>query len=537
MSRPPSRRQFLRTSFAAGSSLLLGGCATAASGPFDLLLLGGTLIDGTGSAAQVADVGIRGDRIVAIGSLTAASATRVLDVRGLVVAPGFLDVHAHSDLRRQPLAVSKVLQGVTMDVCGPDGSSPFPTPSSVGDDGGRSRCDTFVDWAAQHGPIAIDIGCYVGHGTVRQRVLGPVTRAPNADELGAMRDLVRQALEQGALGISSGLEYFPGNVAATAELIELCREAARLDRPYVTHIRNEDDRLLEAVDEAIAIAQRSGAPLLLSHLKVGGRPNWHKLDALLGKIAAARASGLDVHADCYPYEAWATSLSTNYPAWAKEGGQFVARLQDPGERERMRAETEAAVAANGGWDVLMLGNGLAAADLELQGLRLDAAAGKRGVEPFALACDLLTRGNVSILGFGIDAAQMQVILAQPWCMVASDGSATTASGRTGHPRSFGTFPRVLRLFVRERAVLSPEEAIRKMTSLPAAVLQQRDRGALAPGKLASIVVFDPTAITDHADWLEPQRYATGVVHLCVRGQLVVADGGRTDVRPGRVVRA
>ncbi|MBL9075910.1 MAG: D-aminoacylase [Planctomycetes bacterium] len=530
-----TRRAFLRGALAAAPTFAFAphGWPRARGAPFDLVLRGGTVVDGTGAPGRPADVAIRGDRIAEVGDIGSVEAARVIDVRGLVVAPGFVDAHAHSDLRRQPTAASKVLQGVTIDVCGPDGGSPFPDAADA-DEPKERACADFAAWRQQHGAIAIDIGAYVGHGTVRQHVLGPVGRAPSGDELAAMRRLLATAFEQGALGLSSGLEYFPGNAAATDELVQLCKVAAAHDRPYVTHIRNEDDRVVEAVDEAIAIARRSGAPLLVSHLKIGGSANWPKLEAVLARIEAARKDH-EVHADCYPYDAWHTSLATNFPAWSKEGGRFVERLQDPAERERMRAETEAAVAANGGWGTLMLGNGLAAVDRDLLGQRLDAAARERSVEPFQLACDLLTRGNVSILGFGIREDQMDTILCQPWCLVASDGSAAVASGRTGHPRSFGTFPRVFRRHVRELGRLSVEEAVRKMTSLPATVLRLADRGTIAAGRLASLVAFDAAAFTDRATWLEPQRYAEGVRFLVVNGAVAVDAGTPTGVRAGRVV--
>ena len=545
MPHHPTRRQFLQASVAAASSLATSGCVSSFAPPpqLDVLLRGGTVLDGTGGPGRILDVGIRGDRIASVGRLESAAATRVIEARGLVVAPGFLDVHAHSDLRRHPRAQSKVAQGVTFDVCGPDGGSQFPSREPEEKDGEKGdaaplrSCDSHATWAQQHGPIAIDIGSYVGHGTVRQRVLGPVGRAPTTDEIAAMQDLIREALEQGAMGLSSGLEYFPGNSSTTAELIALCKVAARFDRPYVTHIRNEDDTVLEAVDEAIEISRRSGASLLISHLKIGGARNWPKLDAMLGRIEAARAEGLEVRADCYPYEAWSTSLSTNYPAWAKEGGQFTARLKDPAERAHMQKETEQSVAAGGGWGSLMLGNGLSRADLDLLGKRIDAAAQERGVAPFELACDLLTRGSVSILGFGIDEAQMDRLLTQPWCLVASDGSAVPATGRTGHPRSFGTFPKVIRRHVREQKLLSLEEAVRKMTSLPAQALRQKDRGTLAEGLLANVVVFDAERFTDRATWLDPQRYAEGVQYLLVNGALVVDGGAQTDARAGRVIGA
>ncbi len=522
-----SRRAFLRQAVVLGSA---AACTPGLRGPtpvFDLLVRGGTVADGTRAAPFQADIGIAAGRIAAIGRLEGATALRELDAAGLLVAPGFVDAHAHSDLRRNPRAQSKLLQGVTMDVTGPDGGSAFPT----------AHCADFAAWRGQHGPVSIGIGSYIGHGTVREAVLGQALRVPDGGELVRMQGLVAAALEQGALGLSSGLEYFPGNQASTDELVALCEVAARFGRPYVTHIRNEDDELLEAVTEAIAIARRSGATLLLSHLKVGGKPNWPKIDALLELVERARAEGLDVWADRYPYEAWATSLSANYPGWAKEGGRFVARLQDPAERERMRGETERAVAGNGGWGVLMLSSGLGAEDRELAGMRLDAAATMRGMEPYALACELLTRGNVGILGFGMSEANMDRILVQPWCLVASDGSAVPRSGRNGHPRSFGTFPRAWRRYVREQRSVTPEAMVRKMAALPAAVLRLGDRGVLAVGARADLVAFDPAAFTDRATWLEPQEYAEGVRLVLVGGAPAVLDGAPTGALAGQVVTA
>ena len=537
-----SRRTFLKQSLLAGSAAAiapLGGCRSSALAPqLDLVLRGGTILDGTGKAAFVADIGIRGDRIAAIGSI-ASGDYRVLDASGLCVAPGFIDVHAHTDLRRQPKGPSKVYQVVTTDITGPDGGSPLPR-QLVADDAklvtDAVACASYDAWAAEHGPIAINIGSYVGHGTVRRLVLGNDGRSPSAKELQVMQSLIEQALEQGAMGLSSGLEYFPGNMTATDELVQLCSIAARFDRPYVTHIRNEDDQLLEAIDEAIEIARRAKTSLLISHAKVGGKPNWDKLEPMLERIEAAQSRGLEVRCDRYPYEAWSTSLSTNYPGWSKEGGHFVDRLKDPAERSRMRAETEQAVMANGGWGTLMLGGGLAEQDQLLAGRRIDAIATERGVEPFELACELLTRGNVSILGFGMSEANMDHIMVQPYCMVASDGSAVTAGRGGSHPRSFGTFPRAWRRYVRERKLLSAEEMVRKMTSLPAAALRMPERGILALGKIADVVAFDADRLTDRATYLKPQQYAEGVEYLVVNGKLVVDGGKQLPAMPGRIVR-
>ncbi|MFT4844431.1 MAG: N-acyl-D-amino-acid deacylase [Planctomycetota bacterium] len=542
MARTSSRRTFLKQSLIASSAAAmapLGACRSVApASQLDLVLRGGTIVDGTGKAGFVADIGMRGDRIVVIGAIPGGD-HRVVDASGLVVAPGFIDVHAHTDLRRQPKGPSKVYQGVTTDITGPDGGSRLPRRLSddestlVADAG---ACASYDAWAAEHGAIAMNIGSYVGHGTVRRLVLGNDGRAPTAKELQVMQSLIEQALEQGAMGLSSGLEYFPGNMTATDELVQLCAVAAKFDRPYVTHIRNEDDQLLEAIDEAIEIARRAKTSLLISHAKVGGKPNWHKVEPMLERIEQARREGLEVRCDRYPYEAWSTSLSTNFPGWSKEGGHFIKRLQDPAERSRMRAETEQAVAANGGWGTLMLGGGLAEQDKVLAGRRIDEIATERGVEPFELACELLTRGNVSILGFGMSEANMDHIMVQPYCMVASDGSAVTAGRGGSHPRSFGTFPRAWRRYVRERKLLSAEEMVRKMTSLPAQALRMTERGTLAPGMIADVVAFDADRFTDRATYLKPQQYAEGVAYLVVNGSLVVAGGKQVPAMPGRIVR-
>ncbi len=542
MSRPCSRRTFLECSLLTGTTAALAplaACVGTSTSELDLGITGGTIVDGTGRPGFVGDIGVRDGRIVAVGARGTGKARRVIDATGLIVAPGFVDIHAHSDLRRHPRAQSKLFQGVTLDVVGPDGGSPFPSRRDGATDGiaaAANQCTSCDAWASEHGPIAIGVGSYVGHGTLRELVLGPVGRAPDEHELKVMQDLVEQAFEQGALGLSSGLEYFPGNMSATDELVALCKVAARFDRPYVTHIRNEDDHLLQAVDEAIEICRRSGTSLVLSHLKVGGPRNWHKIDALIERIEGARREGLEVRCDRYPYEAWSTSLATNFPGWAKEGGGFVGRLQDPAERARMRTETEEAVAANGGWGTLMLSGGLSSQDRDLLGRRIDEVAAARNVEPFELACELLTRGRVSILGFGMSEANMDRILTLPWCMIASDGSAVAASRTGGHPRSFGTFPRAFRRYVRELRLLTLEEFVRKATSLPATALRLTDRGVLAPGKVADIVVFDHDRYTDQATWLEPQRYAQGVEHLLVNGVAAVDRGQPTGLMAGRVVR-
>ena len=536
----PSRRDFLRHAavFASAGGLAPGLTPHLFRGRrLDVVIRGGMLIDGSGTPAVRADLGITGGRISRIGQLGNEAAGRVIDATGLVVAPGFIDVHAHTNLIGNPRGQSKVYQGVTLDLTGPDGGSSFPNrvdgPGLVTD---ADQCSSFRAWKERHGDIAMNIGSYVGHGTVRNLVLGPVQRPPTDRELGVMQDLVRQAMEEGAIGLSSGLEYNPSGFAETEEIIALAKVAAEYGRPYGTHMRSEDRLLVESTEESIRICRESGAPLLITHMKVGGRPNWSKIDALIETVERARADGLNVHCDRYPYEAWSTSLSINFPGWSKEGGRFRERLQDPQQRIRMKAETLESVEANGGWGALMISGGVRGSDRELIGQRVNEVAEEKGVDSYDLACDLLARGSVSIIGFGMSEENTERIIALPYCMIASDGSAMVASDTPGgHPRSFGTFPRAIRRYVRERKLVSLEEMIRKMTSLPAAVFNLQDRGILAEDKVADVVVFDPDTIADESTYIEARKYATGIEYLLVNGKIAVDQGRQTEAAAGTVV--
>ena len=538
----PSRREFLRRAAVFASA---GGLSPTLAPLFlrdkrlDIVIRGGMLIDGSGKPAVRADLGITGGRITRIGQLGGEAAGRVIDATGLVVAPGFIDVHAHTNLIGNPRGQSKVYQGVTLDLTGPDGGSAFPNRvdgSGLVTDAGQ--CSSFRAWKARHGDIAMNIGSYVGHGTVRNLVLGPVQRPPTEKELGVMQDLVRQAMEEGAIGLSSGLEYNPAGFAETEEIIALAKVAGEYGRPYGTHMRSEDQFLLESTEESIRICRESGAPLLITHMKVGGRPNWDKIDALIELVENARTEGLNVHCDRYPYEAWSTSLSINFPGWSKEGGRFSERLRDPQERARMKAETLESVESNGGWGALMISGGVRGANRSLIGKRVDAVAKERDVDTYELACDLLAAGSVSIIGFGMSEENTERIIALPYCMIASDGSAMVASDNPGgHPRSFGTFPRAIRRYVRERKLVSLEEMVRKMTSLPAAVFNLPDRGVLAEDKIADVVVFDADAIADESTYIEPRKYATGIEYLLVNGELALDGGRQTEIAAGSVVGA
>ena len=524
-----------RRSFLCGAAALAASCRIRPSLrelDFDALLLGGTLVDGTGAARRRADVALYDGRIVEIGALAGRSAALVIECEGSVIAPGFIDVHAHSNLRRHPGAESKLHQGVTLDVTGPDGGSAFP-----GEEGEGLR--RFSDWRAQYRDTehAIHLASYVGHGSVRRSVLGHERRAPSASELDHMRELVRQSLSDGAVGLSSGLEYSPDGFASTDEVVALAEVAAEFGAVYATHVRNEDSEVLRAAEEAIEIARRAGCPLLLTHLKAAGAPNWPQLEQIIERAEAAREAGVEVWADRYPYLAYSTGLSFFFPPWAHADGELASRAGDPAQREAMRAETEAKVEANGGWESLELVGGLEPAFAELLGTRLDAAARELGREPYSLACELIAGGSPpSFVGYGMSAENTARVLSLPWCMVASDGSAESAGARPmSHPRSFGSFPRVLRQYVREEGLLTLEQAVHKMTALPAQVMGFPDRGRVAVGAHADLVVFDPARITDHATYLEPRRYAEGVEWMFVAGELVIGRERRLPARPGRIV--
>ena len=351
MTSAKPRREFLRRAAVVGLGIFLSPpIRWARAQQLDIIVRGGSVVDGLGNRPFTADIGVLGERIVAIGALESESAARTIDARGLTVGPGFIDVHAHTNLLQHPKAQSKIYQGVTLDVTGPDGGSAFPRAAESGEMVG------FREWADQHRatPIAMNVSSYVGHGTIRRLVLGYSPRAPNPSELATMQDLAREAMEAGAVGLSSGLEYDPASYATTEEVVALAKIAADYGGIYATHQRHEDEKVLESTEEAIRIQRESGARLLLTHLKLSGSPNWPKVDRLIEQIENARAEGLDVHCNRYPYIAYQTGLSIFYPGWAKENDTFQESLADPARRAEMKPEVVSMVESNGGWESLMI---------------------------------------------------------------------------------------------------------------------------------------------------------------------------------------
>lgn len=533
----PSRRRFVATGVAALAGIACAPAVAAARAEYDLVVRGGTVFDGTGAPGVEADVAIANGRIAAVGPRLARGREE-LDARGRAVAPGFVDVHSHGDgsLEADPRVESVIRQGITTMVVGADGGSRF--------DGSERR--SFTAWADAYdalrpGPNA---AAMIGLGTVRGAVVGQDDRPATADEIARMRALVARALAEGACGASSGLEYTPGAFASAAELSTVCAPLAPLRRPYMTHMRNEDDRLVEAVDEAIAVARGAGAPLQISHLKTQGPRNWPKLDVVFARIEGARAAGLDVAFDRYPYLAYSTGLTNLFPVWSRDGGTtaFLARVVAPETAARIREETLAKVELIGGWDNVQISSVRAAADRAAEGKRLGAYARLVGGEPYDVTVGLLQRngGSVGMLGFAMSEANLERILRHPLGMVCTDGGGFAADGpaRRGspHPRGIGSFPRVLARYVRERGTLTLEQAIHKMTAYPAERVRLADRGRIAPGMAGDVVVFDPARIADTATFEQPFQYPVGVDAVIVNGAFALRDGQRAAVGSGRALR-
>jgi len=561
--RPPTpitRRRFLGESSALCALALVGG-APAIHLPgrksYDLIIRNGTLFDGTLTAPIEADLAVSGGRIAAVGRNLGSDARLVIDARGLAVAPGFIDIHSHADgsMFDDPNVESVVREGITTVIVGQDGSSRAPRRTSSGgadslEDGdeGRRAYRTVGDVlnAIEELPSAVNVASMVGLGTVRHAVVGDDDRPATADELAQMTALVEASLASGACGASSGLEYTPGMFAPRDELIALCKPLARRGLPYATHMRNEDDRVLESIDESIAVVRGAGCPLEISHLKTQGKRNWGKIDDAFRRIADARKAGLDVTFDRYPYIAYQTGLSNLFPKWSKDGGTsaFIARLSQADLRPRLRKEVLAKVDLIGGWDNVMISGVSNDDDSSAEGQRLGTYAKSLGRDPYDVAEGLLTRshGGVGMVGFAMSEQNVARFLAHPLCMVCSDGGAYAIEGpaRDGHPhpRALGTFPRVLGKYVREDKVLTLEQAIHKMSGAPAARLKLADRGHLKKDFAADVVVFDPATVADRATFADPYQYPVGISVVVVNGQVALRDGERTDTerRSGKALR-
>ena len=525
---------------------------------FDLKLEGGQVLDGTGAPARRADLGITGDRIAAIGDLSRERAGRTLDARALTVTPGFIDVHSHSDWRLwgNRRAESKIRQGVTTEVVGNCGFSPAPVSDEFRDDlrgfalylppGMDFTWRTMRDYLRRYedGGVALNVVQLVGHGTLRIAAMGFARRPPTAREQAHMERLMDESMAGGAAGLATGLIYAPGSFAATDEIVGIARRAGARGGFYASHIRGEGATLLEAVREAIQVGREGGLPVQVSHIKAAGRAHWGRVPEALALIDAARAEGLDVRADVYPYTASSTTLRTLLPDWALEGGieTMLRRLADPAARARIRAELSSGsgILTRGlAWEDIMVA--YAPSRPDAQGRRLSEIAAAWGKDPLDAAIELIVaeHGKGYMILFQLDEQDVRRALVHPHVMIGSDGSSLAVDGELGegkpHPRSYGTFPRVLGRYAREEGVLGLAEAVRKMTALPADRLGLADRGVLREGARADVVAFDAARVSDRATYEEPHRYAAGVEHVVVNGRVVVERGEHTGALPGRVL--
>jgi N-acyl-D-amino-acid deacylase len=524
----------------------------------DLKITGGHVLDGTGTPAVRADVGISGESITAVGDLAHEPAGQTLDASGLLVAPGFIDMHSHSDWRLfgNRRAESKIRQGVTTEVVGNCGFSPAPVSSEFreemrdyalylppGMDFSWGSVKDFLHRYEDEG-LALNVAQLIGHGTLRLAAMGFARRPPSAKELSTMRGLMEAAMADGACGLSTGLIYAPGSYAETAEIVEIAKGAAAAGGFYASHIRGEGATLLDAIAEAISVGREGGLAVQVSHIKAAGRAHWGKVGDVLALIDAARAQGLDVMADVYPYTASSTTIRTLLPDWVLEGGiaSMLDRLRDPATRARIRTEmAQGPVLARGlEWSDIMVAS--APSRPEIQGLRLDEIARRWGKDPDEVAFDVIEseKGRGYIILFQLDEADLRRALVHPRVMIGSDGSSLAASGPMAdgkpHPRSYGTFPRVLGRYARDERVLRLETAVHKMTGLPAARLGLADRGVIRQGAKADIVAFSSERILDLATYDDPHRYAAGIPHVLVNGRTVIKDGEHTGNLPGRVLR-
>ena len=546
---------------------LLTACAAPRAGiepsnQHDVIIRNGTVYDGSGSPPRVADVAIDGERITAVGDLRTSKGKQEIDARGLAVAPGFINMlsWATESLIEDGRAMSDIKQGVTLEIFGEGGSmGPLndamkkETVEQMGDikyDIKWTTLGEYLDYLVAKG-ISPNVASFIGATTVRIHELGYADRPPTAAELDRMQALVRQAMEEGALGVGSSLIYAPAFYAKTDELIALMKAAAPYGGSYISHMRSEGARLLESVDELIRIARESGAPAEIYHLKAAGKPNWNKLSQVIAKVDSARAAGLDIRANMYTYTAGATGLDASMPPWVQEGGynEWAKRLKDPQIRARVAAEMrmptdkwENFFAAVESPDKIILAGFKADSLKPLTGKSLAEVAKIRGKSPEETAMDLVIEdgSRVGTIYFLMSEDNVRREIAIPWVSFGSDAEAPATEGvfmkSSTHPRAYGNVARLLGRYVRDEKIIPLEEAVRRLTSCPAANLKIKDRGSIKPGYFADVAIFDPRTVNDKATFESPHQYSTGMVHVFVNGAQVLRNGEHTGAKPGKVVR-
>lgn len=561
MTLPPAfRRAFV--ALAAAAVLVPASASVRPDTPFDLVIEHGHIVDGTGSPWYAADIGIRDGRIAAIGRLEGAAAKQRIDARGKIVAPGFIDMLGQSEytILVNPHLPSKIFQGITTEITGEGGSVAPLDDTLIATDrvafehfGIRPDWHTLGEYFArlEKQGIGINFATYVGATQVRRIVLGDADRQPTPSELARMQELVRAAMRDGAVGVSTSLQYPPAPYATTEELVALASAAAPFGGIYATHMRSEGAHVFDAIDEAVRIGREAKIPVEIWHLKAAGKPQWGLMPKIVAKIDAARASGVEVGADTYAYPAWFNSMSAFIPPWAHDGGdsRMIERLKDPATRARIREDllTEGADWDNEwqeipGPEAVLVSVVANPALKPLQGKTLAQIAEERGKDPIETLMDILVEddGFTYCAVFGMSEPDVALALRQPWTSVDNDSQGTAPDGPLAsehpHPRAYGTFPRILRKYVREERLLTLEEAIRKFTALPAQQMRLTDRGVLKVGLWADIVVFDADTIRDLATFEAPNQLSVGMQDVLVNGVPVISGGRMTDALPGKVLR-
>jgi dihydroorotase/N-acyl-D-amino-acid deacylase len=559
--RPLSRFLVILAILAAAAALNQAQTAAQVDA-FDIVIVNGHIIDGTGSPWYSGDIGIHEGRIAAIGNLAAAPRKQTIDAQGKVVAPGFIDMLGQSEMTMlvDPRLPSKIYQGITTEITG-EGNSAAPVNAAMlaADSAGYEHLGIKPDWSTlrqyfarlEHQGMGINLATYVGATSVRRMVLGDADVQPTPVQLKAMQALVDEAMQDGAVGLSTALQYAPAPYAKTEELIALASEAGKYGGIYATHMRSEGDAVLDSIDESIRIGKEGHLPVEIWHLKAAGKANWGRMPQIISRIEAARNSGVDISANTYAYTAWFNTFSAFIPPWAHDGGdeKLIARLKDPATRARIRADM---LNPKSDWDnewqeipgpeAIQIAVVQNPELVSLQGKRLSEVAAMWKEDPIDALCDILIKDKAftNVAVFGMDEPDVTLALKQPWVSIDNDSQGTSPDGILGrehpHPRAYGTFPRILRKYVREEHALTLEDAIRKFTALPAQRMRFTDRGVLKQGMAADVVIFDSATIRDLATFEQPNQLSQGMDYVLVNGVPVISDGKMTGALPGKVLR-
>lgn len=554
MKKKITRRTFLNLSTKVGAGFLF---SCTLRNDFDVIIRNGQVLDGLGTAGIKSDIGIQGEKISAIGDLRNASAALTVDASDLVVAPGFIDIHTHTDIELlvNGNGISKIMQGVTTEISGNCGSSPFPLTGTDAEEMCarlKKNYDLDEKWHDLNGFFAaiekykssLNYATFTGHGDLRAYVVGKNDVAPDNHQMDEMKRLLEVSMQEGSFGLSSGLEYAPGSYAGTEELIELSRVVSKQNGIYNTHLRNEDDTLLEAIDEALTICRKADVSVEIAHLKACNQNNWHKADKMLDILAEANRQGLPVKADRYPYTAYGTGLSTFLPLWARQGDteDIVARLNDKNQTPSILAYAQSRGKRIGGWDRVMISSCDTDQNKKWEGQTIKDCAQVASMPETEFIRSLLIEENlrVGIVGFAMDEKNLCKVLSSPYVMIGSDGTAVAPQGKLAsgkpHPRYYGTFPRVLGKYCREENCLELPIAVKKMTSMPAEKLGLKERGIIKKGYFADITIFDPNTIIDKATFTKPHQTAEGIAYVFVNGRMTVERSKHTQTRAGKVLR-